>query len=254
MRTGRWRRGAGSRHGRSRPGRTTASTAAEVARRRARSARPRRRGRSTASTTSCSQLLPGNSTTPTRRGHRRPPRAVTSGVLDDRVGQEAAHRLDLPAGRLLASASIEKRIALPARTPLTGRTRARAGTVRWWRPAGRRCPGRSATSTSTSVSGSRRAPRRPSRSHPVEPLGRRSSIPGAGGLDHVVGQRRRGRCLVPPCRLQPVPQRLLVERRRRGPRLPLVGGPEPRRVGRQHLVADGQLPVDKARARTWCRR
>ena len=68
----------------------------------------------------------------------------------------------------------------------------------------------------------------------------------ARGGDDLGGQRRRRRLSCPSRAVEVVAHRLLVERRRRRARLPLVGRPEPRRVGREHLVAHDELAVDEA--------
>src|SRR3954452_7133907 len=63
------------------------------------------------------------------------------------------------------------------------------------------------------------------------------AVEGAGALDHVVGQRGRGRRLVPTRARSPVAHVLLVERGLARARRVSVGRPEARRIGREHLVA-----------------
>ena len=165
-----------------------------------------------------------------------------------------------------SSASTTKRNALPARTPEmplnpnAGRARSMVA------PCGSAMPGRKRhldehgksrhpVGRPAAVDRRLRTRRRgqSAETQTRQPLvGLHVTVPG--GLHHIRGQGRRGRRLVPARRLQPVAQRLLVECRRGPSRLPLIGRPEAGGVGRQHLVADGQAPVDDARTRTWCRR
>src|ERR1039458_10482377 len=67
-----------------------------------------------------------------------------------------------------------------------------------------------------------------------------------GGIDDVGGERWWRRFLVPRLGLEPVAQRLLVERRRVGARGTVVGRPKTGRVRGEHLITDRQLPVDGA--------
>ena len=64
--------------------------------------------------------------------------------------------------------------------------------------------------------------------------------------DHVVGERGRGRRLVPAGAGRPVAHVLLVEARLAVAGLVAVGRPEARRVGRQHLVAEHDRAVGAA--------
>src|SRR3990172_176467 len=61
--------------------------------------------------------------------------------------------------------------------------------------------------------------------------------------DHVRGELRPGRGLVPRKRQQIIADELLVEALLRAARPIAVRGPEPRRVRRQHLVDQDELPV-----------
>ena len=87
-----------------------------------------------------------------------------------------------------------------------------------------------------------------------EPVGERLAgdplvgllVERARALDDVVGQRRRGRRLVPARPRRPVAHVLLVERRLAAAGLVGVGRPEARRVRRQHLVADDDPAVGGA--------
>ncbi len=69
-------------------------------------------------------------------------------------------------------------------------------------------------------------------------------VAGRRRRDHLGRQRRRGRGLVPVERVEVIAHGLLVERRWCRARLPLICRPEPRRVRREHLVGDHELPVD----------
>src|SRR3954451_619413 len=64
----------------------------------------------------------------------------------------------------------------------------------------------------------------------------------ARAVDHVLGDLRSRRRLVPAGARCPVPHELLVETRLRAARLVRVGRPEARRVRSQHLVADDDPP------------
>ncbi len=199
---------------------------------------------SMASTTSCSQFVPGKSTTPTRALTKPAPRPRSPRRWRPRSpgwpGSAAAQLFD-PAARLTLVGGVHAQADAPCPPAPRGyrRSRAPAAPARSSLPAGRRCPGRSCTSTRTSnpwahsamSSGTPRPPRcqpRASRQgrarqplvglHVALPRGRTTSA-GSGG------RRRR---LVPAGRLEPVPQRLLVERRRR--RRPAATG-RPARTG-----------------------
>ena len=124
-------------------------------------------------------------------------------------------------------------------------SRAPAALVRSCGPRDPRCrPGR----------GSRRERQRPSSAgssaRPVaEPPPRdlfvRTDVALAGLGDHLGRHRWWRRSLVPARRLCPVAHRLLVERQRRGARVPGLGRPEPAGVRGEDLVADDQLAVDE---------
>ena len=114
---------------------------------------------STASTTSCSQLEPGNSTTPTRAVTGAGSR-VTGGILDHRVGEQSpAQFVDLRPGRPLVG-GVDARNGTPcrpaprnpARNPSAGKARSMVA------PCGSAMPGRSDTSTSTGTRVTRPAP------------------------------------------------------------------------------------------------
>src|SRR4029077_6040986 len=70
-------------------------------------------------------------------------------------------------------------------------------------------------------------------------------VPRPRGVDDLVGQGRGRWALVPVEAVEVVPHRLLVERWWGGAGLPLVRGPEARRVRRQDLVGQHQLAVDE---------
>src|SRR3712207_9167574 len=65
----------------------------------------------------------------------------------------------------------------------------------------------------------------------IYPLSLHDALPICA--DHVVGQVRRRRRLIPAGRLQPVAQRLLVEAGLRAAGLVAVGGPEARAIRRR---------------------
>src|SRR5205823_10601684 len=145
-----------------------------------------------------------------------------------------------------SGASTVKRNALPTCTSWTP-SKPSAGSARSMvAPCGSAMPGRRRTSTSTGNLTR-------SLSHAV-PVGKGLSGDALVGgdvalprrVDDCVGQVRRRRLLVPTLCLEPVAQRLLVERRGRGAGLPFVRGPEARGAGREHLVADGEGAVDQA--------
>src|SRR4051794_30619185 len=83
------------------------------------------------------------------------------------------------------------------------------------------------------------------RSRPLQPRVERLAgdalvglaVEGAGALDHVVGEGRRGRRLVPARARCPVAHVLLVEGGLARSGRVAVSRPEARRVGREHLVA-----------------
>src|SRR5881397_960005 len=67
-----------------------------------------------------------------------------------------------------------------------------------------------------------------------------------GPLDHAGRQLRRRWLVVPPARIEPVPDELLVERWLGRAGRVAIGRPEARRVRREHLVHQDQLAIDEA--------
>src|SRR6266540_5995178 len=69
------------------------------------------------------------------------------------------------------------------------------------------------------------------------------AIAGGGLLDDVGWKVGSGRLVIPPGRIQPVPEELLVERWLGMSGLVAIGRPETRGVRREHLVTQDQLTV-----------
>src|SRR3954470_23104323 len=188
------------------------------------SASPTRRAANSASRSS---QEPGNWTTPYFTSESRSPRSRDSsaGVRTWRPPATDRRRRARPSGRRARCARL--------RTPAPGAPAPRPG------PAD---PG------SRPWAGSGPAP---SRSRPLQP-GRerlageplvRGHVALARLRHHVVGDRRRGRRLVPAGAGRPVAHVLLIEARLPAPDRVLVGRPEARRVGGAHLVAEHELAI-----------
>src|SRR3954449_6102832 len=180
-----------------------------------------------ASSASTSSQEPGKRTTPNfMTGSRSPRSAGWSGAA--RTSGRAARDPRRPAPRAGRRARSTRR-----RSPAPGAPAPRSG------PAGRGSPPSAGSGPAPSLRGAR--PLQPGR----ERLAREPLVGGhvalARGGHHVVGDRRRGRRLVPPRAGGPVAHVLLVERGLPTTRLVLVGRPEARGVRRADLVAEHQL-------------
>ena len=149
-----------------------------------------------------------------------------------------------------SGASTWRRNALPARIQRCRRSRAPAEPL-IVAPWGSEMPGLSCTSTSTSkfaigfAGPSAVGPGPVSKTEPAKTLvSLYVTLSRRGG--YISRERWGRRLLVPTGRLEPVPQRLLIERRRHCGGLPLVSRPKARRVRREDLIADGELTIDEA--------
>src|SRR5256714_6525693 len=197
-------------------------------------ASPTRRAASWASTSS---QEPGNRTTPNFTRRRRSPRRARRRRRSPRsAGWPAASRTSPEAAR------DPRRRARPA-----------APRARWPRP---RTPAPEARARPPGPGGRGSPPwggsaPAPSRRHPGEPGVERLAgdplvglhVLGARARDDVVGDGRGRRGLVPAAAGRPVADVLLVEGRLWTPGLVAVRRPEPRGVGREHLVAERQDAV-----------
>src|SRR5204863_829617 len=123
--------------------------------------------------------------------------------------------------------------------PARPEIRAREARPRPLRPEDRGCPPSAGRGRSPSPEDDLRVGQVLVEPDPCDALERLDIAP-AGAGDDVLGELWAGVGLVPAERFAVVANELLVERGLRPSRLVLVGGPEPRRVGRERLVGENE--------------
>ncbi len=210
-----------------------------------------------------------------RRRRSRSPCQISSASAKRRQASRASTSSQLPGKRRTPNLTRPRPPARPPRNPRSAGWRAAARTSRARAPGPRTSSSTSrptcTSDTPSKPSAAARAPRPGPDGSRMPSFGRISTRavtppaplePGAErlagdplvrllvarprALHDLVGQRRRGRRLVPARPGRPVAHELLVEARLAAARLVAVGRPEARRVGGEHLVAEHDRAVRAA--------